>query len=129
MRERRDEAGKAASRRSAEPPSPWQPPTAGQGAGTGLYPAEWIASTQRGVLWRRTISKRFRQRVAPEIGRRQDAAMQGLFSILDRHPELCCCRRDQVVFLAGGQRTIPPKDAGLMLIRDDTDLMALLEGN
>jgi hypothetical protein len=132
MRERRDEAGEAASRRHVKPAPPRHPPTAGEGGGTGPYPAEWIvfdaAAAAVGEVWRRTVSKPFKERVAPEISRHQDAGMQRFFAALDRHPELWCCQRDQVVFLAGGRRTVPLDDAGRMLIRgDDVALMALLE--
>jgi hypothetical protein len=44
-------------------------------------------------------------------------------AIAERYPELRCCFRDQVIFLAGGTRTVPLSDASseITLARADAD--------
>ncbi len=80
-----------------------------------------------GALWRRTVVKPFKERAVPAIERFQDARVQSFVAALDRHPELWCCQRDQIVFVVGGTRVVPLNDAGRMLLRgDDAALMKLL---
>jgi hypothetical protein len=65
--------------------------------------------------------------VLAQLERRGQAGMGAARSAADRHPELLCCGRDQIVFLAGGRRTVPAGDAMRLLVRgDDAGLVAAL---
>jgi len=59
----------------------------------------------------RAVGRRFRRRmeeqVFPAIDDRWQQQRQEQLAIAARYPELRGCTRDQVVFLAGGSRTVP----------------------
>jgi hypothetical protein len=63
----------------------------------------------------RAIGKRVRrayeERVAPTLDARYQQARQEQLAIAERYPELRACLRDQVIFLAGGTRTVPLSEA------------------
>ena len=133
LAERGDQARAAAARQRAEPRP--QRPRSGPGTGTGqvitfdeflLGAAAAVAGGVVRGLWRKT-AKPFAGSVLARLERRGQEGMEAARSAADRHPELLCCGRDQIVFLAGGRRTIPAGDALRLLVRgDDAGLGAAL---
>jgi len=133
LAERGGQARAAAAQRHAEP----RPPRPGRGPGTGtgegitvdeffLGAAAAVAGGMVRGLWRKT-AKPFAGSVLAQLERRGQAGMQAARSAADRHPELLCCGRDQIVFAAGGRRTVPAGDAMRLLVRgDDAGLVAAL---
>ncbi len=126
---------RAAARQRAEPRPPRPRAGAGTGAGEGTSFHEFLLGAATAVvgevvsaLWRKT-AKPFAGHVAARLDRRGQEATRAARSAADRHPELLCCGRDQIVFLAGGRRTVPADDAMRLLLRgDDTSLAAALRG-
>jgi hypothetical protein len=88
----------------------------------------------------RAISRRLKraldERVAPAMAARQEsmARMQGILqeqiAIAERYPDLRACLSDQLVFLAGGRRTLPmPRDlSGLTMAQADAIVAQLRNG-
>lgn len=133
LAERRDQAGAAAARRRAEPGAPRPRGRPGTGTSEGITFDEFLlgaaAAVAGGVvreLWHKT-AKPFAGSVLAQLERRGHEGMEAARAAADRHPELLCCGRDQIVFLAGGRRTVPAGDAMRLLVRgDDGGLVAAL---
>ena len=51
--------------------------------------------------------KRTYERVQPTLAAKQEAMLREQIAIAERHPDLCACLNDQVIFLTGGNRTQP----------------------
>lgn len=128
----------------AGPPSgePWpnQPPPRGSGTWYGIGDSssfeEGIADAVLGAATKaigRAIGRRMRQayneRVVPAMAARQEAMLRERMAIAQRHPDLCACLNDQVVFLAGGTRVLPLASALAVRTVEQSDaLVAQLRG-
>ena len=131
LAERGDQARAAARRAEPGPPRPRRGP--GTGTGEGITVDEFLLGTAAAVaggvvrgLWRKT-AKPFAGSVLAQLKRHGQEGMEAARSAANRHPELLCCGRDQIVFLAGGRRTVPADDAMHLLVRgDDAGLVAAL---
>ena len=58
----------------------------------------------------RRMQDRLTQQVPPAMAAKQQnmqAMLQTQIAIAERHPDLCACLNDQVIFLNGGSRTLP----------------------
>ncbi len=55
----------------------------------------------------RRVRRTFEERVVPAMAARQEAVLRERMAVAQRHPDLCACLNDQVVFLAGGTRVLP----------------------
>ncbi len=53
------------------------------------------------------VQKTFEERVIPAVQQRTAQAQQEMEQVAARYPELRVCQHDQVVFLEGGQATVP----------------------
>ena len=56
------------------------------------------------------MQDRLTQQVMPAMAAKQQnmqAMLQTQIAIAERHPDLCACLNDQVIFLTGGSRTLP----------------------
>jgi hypothetical protein len=56
------------------------------------------------------MQERLTQQVLPAMAAKQQnmqAMLQTQIAIAERHPDLCACLNDQVIFLTGGSRTLP----------------------
>lgn len=63
------------------------------------------------------------------LAARQEAVLNDRMAIAQRHPDLRACLNDQVVFLAGGTRTLPLASAMRVRTVQDSDvLIAQLRG-
>jgi hypothetical protein len=94
----------------------------------------------------RRLKRAFDERVAPamaaraeqmagrqgQVAGRQDGMLREQIAIADRYPDLRACMNDQVVFLAGGRRTVPMPASGLAdgftLAQADTIVAQLRNG-
>ncbi len=81
----------------------------------------------------RTIGRRmrrvFEEKVAPAMAARQESVMRDRMVIAERHPDLRACLNDQVIFLAGGTRTMPLAQAMSVRTPEQSDaLIAQLRG-
>jgi hypothetical protein len=80
-------------------------------AGAALGMAAGAAAKFIGRAVSRRMQDKLQQQVLPAMAAKQQA-MQGMLqtqiTIAERHPDLCACLNDQVIFLAGGSsRTLP----------------------
>ena len=81
-----------------------------------------------GVIGRR-MRRAFEEKVVPAMAARQESMARNRMSIAERHPDLRACLNDQVVFLAGGTRTIPLAQAMAVRTPEQSDaLVAQLRG-
>jgi hypothetical protein len=81
-----------------------------------------------GVIGRR-MRRAFEEKVVPAMAARQESMTRNRMSIAERHPDLRACLNDQVVFLAGGTRTIPLAQAMAVRTLEQSDaLVAQLRG-
>ena len=58
----------------------------------------------------RRLQDRLTQQVLPAMAAKQQSTqpmLQTQIAIAERHPDLCACLNDQVIFLTGGSRTLP----------------------
>ena len=133
LADRAEHARAAAARQRAELRPARPRGGSGSGAGGGislddvlLGAAAVVAGEMIRALWRKT-ARPLAGRVASQLERRSQEAMAAALSAAGRRPELLCCGRDQIVFVAGGRRTVPAGDAMRLLLRgDDTSLVAAL---
>jgi len=133
LAEHGDQARAAAARRRAEPRPPQPRGGPGTGAGEGITFDEFLLGAAAAVgggvvrgLWR-TTARPWAGRVRAQLERGGQEGMGAARSAADRRPELLCCGRDQIVFVAGGRRTVPAGEAMRLLVRgDDAGLMAAL---
>ena len=101
------------------PAEPWQsqppPRTSWSGEHTGYNSAgDDIADAVLGAATKfigraigRRVRRTFEERVVPAMAARQEAVLRERMAVAQRHPDLCACLNDQVVFLAGGTRVLP----------------------
>jgi len=81
-----------------------------------------------GAIGRR-MRRAFEEKVAPAMAARQESMARNRMSIAERHPDLRACLNDQVVFLAGGTRTMPLAQAMAVRTAEQSDaLVAQLRG-
>jgi len=110
-------------------------------SGYGMQPAEYydpdqsiadgvmsVAGGMLGGLLRRRMQRHVEQRVIPAMEASQEQARQrwaqsssDQAAIVERYPELRCCMRDQVVFLAGGTASVPTSDLSLPITLAQAD--------
>jgi hypothetical protein len=55
----------------------------------------------------RRVQRTVNERVLPTLAVRHEAIMREQIAIAARHPDLCACLTDKVIFLAGGHRVLP----------------------
>jgi hypothetical protein len=76
-------------------------------AGAVLGAAAGAAAKFLGRQAGRRIQDRLTQQVLPGMAAKQQTMLQTQIAIAERHPDLCACLNDQVIFLTGGSRTLP----------------------
>jgi hypothetical protein len=59
------------------------------------------------------MQRAMEERVMPTVNARAEQQRQQMAAIAERYPELRGCLRDQVIFLAGGTRTVPMSEVSL----------------
>jgi hypothetical protein len=77
----------------------------------------------------RRVQRTVSEQVLPTLAARQEAALRAQIEIAERHPDLRACLTDQVVFLAGGGRSLPmPSLTGLTVEQADALVARLRDG-
>jgi hypothetical protein len=76
-------------------------------AGAALGMAAGAAAKFIGRAVSRRVQDRLQQQVLPAMAARQQDMLQTQIAIAERHPDLCACLNDQVIFVTGGNRTLP----------------------
>jgi hypothetical protein len=79
-------------------------------AGAVLGAAAGAAARFLGRQASRRLQDRLTQQVLPAVAAKQQnmqTMLQTQIAIAERHPDLCACLNDQVIFLNGGNRTLP----------------------
>ena len=79
-------------------------------AGAALGAAAGAAAKFIGRAISRRMQDKLQQQVLPAMAAKQQAmqgTLQTQIAIAERHPDLCACLNDQVIFLTGGNRTQP----------------------
>ena len=71
----------------------------------------------------RRVQRTYEQRVLPALAARQQALLHEQIAIAERHPDLRACLTDQVIFLAGGTRTVPLASVTGMLTLEQSDAL------
>ena len=71
----------------------------------------------------RRVQRTYEQRVLPALAARQQALLHEQIAIAERHPDLRACLTDQVIFLAGGARTVPLASVTGMLTLEQSDAL------
>jgi hypothetical protein len=136
--------GWSAEPRSGPPPGPGGlPNVGGLGGGwrdRGSYsynPLDAIGedvagaamSAAAGLIGRaigRRVQKTMTERVLPTVAANQQATLQRQIEIAERHPDLCACLTDKVIFLAGGTRVVPMPNLGTITVEQADALVATL---
>lgn len=93
------------------------------------YLGEDIAGAAMGLVGRaigRRVQRAMTERVLPAVQARQQAVMGNWQEIAQRHPDLCACLTDKVVFLAGGSRVAPMPNLGTVTVQQADELVASL---
>ena len=70
----------------------------------------------------RRIGAKFNAAV-PAMMAKQEAMLRQQIAIAERHPDLCACMTDQVIFLAGGSRTAPFTGATMSMTVEQSDAL------
>jgi len=137
--------GWAAEPQAGAPPGPggrrssYSPPSRSYGSdfsgdGPGSL-GDDVAGAAMGMAARfigRAISRRMQDKVSqalPAMMAKQEAMLQEQIAIAERHPDLRACLADQVIFLAGGSRTMPMNGVMTNLTVEQADaVVAQLRG-
>jgi len=74
----------------------------------------------------RAVSRRVQGKfnaAVPAMMAKQEAMLRQQIAIAERHPDLCACMTDQVIFLAGGSRTAPFTGATMTMTVEQSDAL------
>src|SRR5579863_5102079 len=71
----------------------------------------------------RRMRRAFEEKVVPAMAARQESVTRDRMAIAERHPELRACLNDQVIFLAGGTRTMPLAQAMAIRTVEQSDAL------
>ncbi|HEX9064334.1 MAG TPA: hypothetical protein VF843_04455 [Streptosporangiaceae bacterium] len=72
------------------------------------------------------MQRTFTERVAPAIEARDGERLRTQIAISERHPEICACLDDNVVFLAGGRSFLPMPDLNTLTVEQADAMVATL---
>lgn len=95
-------------------------------AGAAMNAAAGAAARFIGRAISRRVQDRLSQQVLPAMAARQESMLRAQVEIADRHPDLCACLNDQVVFLTGGSRTQPMPNLMTVTVEQADALVAQL---
>ena len=76
----------------------------------------------------RRVERAMTERVVPTVMARQQTVLQAQIEIAQRHPDLCACLTDSVIFLAGGSRVLPMPNLMTVTVDQADQLVAQLRG-
>ena len=66
------------------------------------------------------------ERVVPTVMAQQQTVLQTQLEIAQRHPDLCACLTDKVMFLAGGSRVLPLPNLMTVTVEQADQMVAQL---
>lgn len=66
------------------------------------------------------------QNVLPAVAASRDTILRTQIEIAQRHPDLCACTTDNVIFLAGGSRVLPMPNLMAVTVEQADHLVAQL---
>ena len=72
------------------------------------------------------MQDRLNQQVVPAMAAKQEEMLRTQVAIAERHPDLCACLNDQVVFLTGGSRALPLPNLTTVTVEQADALVARL---
>ena len=97
-------------------------------AGAVLGAATGAAAKFIGRAISRRMQDRLNQQVVPAMAAKQEEMLRTQVAIAERHPDLCACLNDQVVFLTGGSRALPQPNLTTVTVEQADALVARLRG-
>ena len=74
----------------------------------------------------RRMQDRLNQQVLPAMAAKKQTMLQTQIEIAERHPDLCACLNDQVIFLTGGSRTLPMPNLSTVTVEQADAMVATL---
>jgi len=74
----------------------------------------------------RRVERAMTERVVPTVMARQQTVLQTQLEIAQRHPDLCACLTDKVMFLAGGSRVLPLPNLMTVTVEQADQMVAQL---
>ncbi len=98
-------------------------------AGAVLGAAAGAAARFLGRQASRRLQDRLTQQVLPAMAAKQQgmqSMLQTQIAIAERHPDLCACLNDQVIFLTGGSRTLPMPNLNTVTVEQADAMVASL---
>jgi hypothetical protein len=105
------------------------PSVAGSGYGNADNDLVGLALGGASGLIGRAVGKRVQAaagQAQAALAQRRDAMLRTQIAIADKHPDVCACFGDQVIFLAGGQRTLPMPNLATLTVEQADELVAAL---
>src|SRR5215469_14989188 len=105
------------------------PSAGGGGYGDADYDLVNLAMSGGAKLIGRMIGKRVQAaagQAQATLAERRDAMLRAQIAIADKHPDICACLNDNVIFLAGGQRTLPMPNLAKLTVEQADELVATL---
>jgi hypothetical protein len=95
-------------------------------AGAVLGAAAGAAAKFLGRQIGRRMQDRLTQQVLPAMAGKQQTMLQAQIAIAERHPDLCACLNDHVIFLTGGSRTLPMPNLNMITVEQADAMVASL---
>jgi len=89
-----------------------------------------LALTEAARFIGRAIGKRVQrtyEQVQPALAARGEAMLRTQIAIAERHPDVCACLNDGVIFLAGGRRVLPMPNLSTLTVEQADALVATLQ--
>ncbi len=119
-------------RRPGQPPRRGLRPTPGSGGGN-WSPGDDLAGMAMNEAARfigRAIGRRaqrtYGEQVQPDLAARGEAMLRQQIAIAERHPDVCACLNDGVIFLIGGNRVLPMPNLATLTVDQADALVATL---
>ncbi len=113
-------------------PGYMQEPVPGQPGGIPGYMQEPVPGPSRDPRARQQAGYSGRQqrnyagRVPPALAARAEERLRAQIAIAERHPDICACLQDGVVFLAGGRSVLPMPDLNTLTVEQADAMVATL---
>jgi hypothetical protein len=74
----------------------------------------------------RRVERSMTQKVMPTLAATRETMLRTQIEIAQRHPDLCACMTDKVIFLAGGSRVLPLPNLMTVTVEQADQLVAQL---
>jgi len=74
----------------------------------------------------RRVERAMAQKVLPTLAASRETTLRTQIEIAQRHPDLCACMTDNVIFLAGGSRVLPMPNLMTVTVEQADQMVAQL---